>query len=480
MIGRTMSYLFLTVVAAAIFLVSGCVPPIDAPDSGEQVRAVEAERIRKLEQDVAKAVAAVRPELMQQQKKEVIAEAVAAVRPELMKELSTVHLKEECLDPEKCVTKLQRPLQDAIQNAIQREPDLQEALRDILCVRPGTITLRDVGWFQEAINGDLMDKLLEKDWTIPSRVSWNDTHWIDLSKDEQDRSKVNWKRYTDPKKREAYKLYYGDWSRVNWNSIPPSTKKRTVYTLHYHDLTKAKYAAIRGRIDEWAKKSSDVDGGGREQVVLGRQDTFEPCRTDTKKVQVDYVAVPGVAGAATNQKFLVSITLNVKDVLAISSVLLVPEKGHWLHPYEQLNWEVYPDEKSKRVFQGKGHTINKDRDVFSLRIKGQLKEDPRETIQNNKKRTVYVLIARKHIVNDYPRPFQVVQYREVEIGRPQGTFDDKQIPLERPTLQPACPPTAITDSDVKRKFKDFLVSLGWEEKDKATNLVKWSGCKAKE
>ena len=61
MIGRTMSHLFLTVVAAAIFLVSGCVPPIDAPDSGEQVRAVEAERIEKLEQAVAEAVAAVKP-----------------------------------------------------------------------------------------------------------------------------------------------------------------------------------------------------------------------------------------------------------------------------------------------------------------------------------------------------------------------------------------------------------------------------------
>ena len=81
MIGRTMSHLFLTVVAAAIFLVSGCVPiadpgePVEAEriqkleskvdevvKAAEQVRAAEAERIQKLESKVDKAVKAADPD----------------------------------------------------------------------------------------------------------------------------------------------------------------------------------------------------------------------------------------------------------------------------------------------------------------------------------------------------------------------------------------------------------------------------------
>ena len=62
MFSKTMSHLFLAVVAAAAFLVSGCGAPIGAPDSGEQVRAVEAERIQKLESDVAEAVKAADPD----------------------------------------------------------------------------------------------------------------------------------------------------------------------------------------------------------------------------------------------------------------------------------------------------------------------------------------------------------------------------------------------------------------------------------
>ena len=428
MIGRTMSHLFLTVVAAAIFLVSGCVPPIDAPDSGEQVRAVEAERIEKLEQDVAKAVAAVEPGRMQQQKKEVIAEAVKAVGPALMNQLFMDRPKVPCSKKwsKECVVK-------ALQDAIRREPGLQDAIRDILCVRPGTITLRDVGRFQEAINGDLMAKLREEPWTKPSNSSWNDT---------------------DP-------------------------KKRTVYTLHYEDLTKAKYAAIRGKVDKWAKESKEVGGGGPEQVVLGRQDTFEPCEEFGKDVQVDYVAVPGVAGADADQNYSVSITLNVKDVLAVSSVFLVPAKDHWLYPYEnnEKEWEKYPKEKPF----DKLHEITKDTKVFSLDIEGDLKNDPRPLIDGGQK-TVYVMIAREHEIpgSRYARPFQVVQYRKVEIGSPRGTFEDEQLPLERPTVQPACPPTTgIIPKEVQDKFKGFLKNnLKWEGVDKVTNL-EWKGCKEK-
>ena len=145
MIGRTMSHLFLTVVAAAIFLVSGCVPPIDAPDSGEQVRAVEAERIEKLESDVAEAVKAASPEAI----KDKVAKAVKAA------------------DPDKTLAYLigDETLTSEVQE--QRRKHLRERLKEILCDYRITLTLDKFAWEKiekkndKGLKSELDDRSLE-------------------------------------------------------------------------------------------------------------------------------------------------------------------------------------------------------------------------------------------------------------------------------------------------------------------------------
>ena len=93
MFNRTMSYLFLTVVAAAVFLVSGCAP-ID--NQGGQVKAVEADRIQKLESqvaEVAKAVQAAQPEAIKSQVKN----EVQAVQPEAIEKAAEAVLLDKNL-----------------------------------------------------------------------------------------------------------------------------------------------------------------------------------------------------------------------------------------------------------------------------------------------------------------------------------------------------------------------------------------------
>lgn len=468
MIGRTMSYLSLTVVAAAVFLVSGCVPPIDAPDSGEQVRAVEAERIEKLEQDVAKAVAAVEPGRMQQQKDEVVAKAVAAVGPE--------HLKKY------------------LPGLIEGNSAIQKAIRDIVCIRRGTVTLRDVGQFPHRVK-NLQDSLPEE--LKPSdreKTRWNQEETVyTLGYKDMTRSKyekilseiADWAKKrpatitlddVGPFQHDIEKL-----EKSLTGPIRPSNtdrnREKTVYTLRYENLGDLEYDQIVKKIGQWAvSRNVKFDIEHEQQVVIGQQADFVDCIPQKKVVDVTYVAVPGVAGGATDQHYAVSIKIEVKDVLAVSSVLLVAEDNHWLYPDDRSVWSKGPVPSLNKVF-GVKREIEKDKKVWSIHIKGERREDPRISDKNQ---TVYVLIAREHPVEGYSRPFEVVQYRKVEIERPTGTFEDKQIPLEQPTLQPACPPEEIP-LGVRNQFTDFLThEMKWKEVDKVTNLSKWEGCKKEE
>ena len=489
MFNRTMSYLFLTVVAAAVFLVSGCAP-ID--NQGGQVQAVEAERIEKLEKDVAKAVAAVEPGRIQQQMAEVVKEGVKAVKAvgsEPLRELLPTEpeetkkmLQEDCPEDKKLSKKC---VITALKYAIWKERDLQTAVRDILCIRPGTITLRDVYAFKKEIDGGLIKDRL-KGWIEPDPPTrWNKEKTVytlrykgykDMTRAKSDaiRRQINeWAKEWAKKKVNVKKVERRHQDAVDFVLVAkfqkaeeksleqrltgwikpdlPTRWNGTVYTLRYKDMTRAKYDEIRRQINKWAKLKG-------EQVVLGHQDDFKNCTTDEVEVKADYVGVPGKAAGDTTQTYAVSVTLNVQDVLAVSRVFLAAPWNHWLYPDSNITDDQKIKDELDRVFTAHPEIIRKDTKVWPIRIEGELSINPVQIIKNPKKtKTVYIMIAREHEVPGYPKPFRVVQYREVDVDKPQGRFTDKQIPLKNPTLQPACPPEdqGIPDA-IKNKFRKYL------------------------
>ena len=124
MFNRTMSYLFLTVVAAAVFLVSGCAP-ID--NQGGQVRPVEAERIQKLESQVAEVAKAV--------------QAVQPAQPEAIK--SQVKNEVQAVQPEA----IEKAAEKAAE-AVLLDKNLKDKLIKLLCRYEVTITIDKLAYEQ--------------------------------------------------------------------------------------------------------------------------------------------------------------------------------------------------------------------------------------------------------------------------------------------------------------------------------------------
>ena len=417
MIGRTMSHLFLTVVAAAIFLVSGCVPPIDAPDSGEQVRAVEAERIEKLESKVAEAVKAASPDKIQKLEKKVD-EAVKAADPD--KTLGYLIANVEKLPPQKREKeredrkkRLQEILaylsqtpnqKDNEELSSERRKDLREHLKEILCDYSITLTLDKFAW--EKIQGD-RELLAELKSSFP----------------------------TPQMLKNGTRLY----------------KKKEVTLEKYNSLV---------RLIEEKHRAIDFSGARDRK-----------CDLLDGKADAAYIAVTGTASPETSQTFSLVFYLVVKDVPKDADAWLVIPDGHWLGDIVEDVNIVKGGLELKKLLDGSFvHVLTKGRHNGSWRkiIRAEFSENPyiymQEKVGNDKYADdVYVMITRTDTATilGKPRVIPVTLYRAFNLSAASSaeniTMQDRKLPV--PSVEigdpPACFPLADVEEtpDVRGKFR---------------------------
>lgn len=408
MIGRTMSYLSLTVVAAAAFLVSGCVPI-------EQVSPAESERISRLEQLVTEAVG----------KSD---EAVAAVKPaEFAKRVSQAVEDNNDLrnDLRKLITAVDpTEFADHISQAVEDNKDLRDGIINSLCDNATVLRLVDVQKsFADAVNGhpDLIKNGLAPKLQGPANQGTYEYTYKDLSRKELVIVKDAIQKIATHNNNKQVVLDVKD----RWQRCGPLEKQEGALV----------YVSVSGI----------PSGEAERDYALSIQLEFvNPFKGSVWFVpQTDHwLSRSGVAPYIRNQKKRIKILQIFGDTDGIEITGPGSAGGKWNRNRDRWTWEV----NATLRFPPKS----------SLTPESFIKLTENLHTSNT---AVYAMVARKvpHKVREQTEIFRVVQYRIFKVDSPEGTFKDQLVKLNDALKQPACPPpSGIQHKNAEDAFRSVL------------------------
>ena len=400
MFSRTMSYLSLSVIAAAVFLVSGCVP-ID--NEGEQVPQLRPERIEQLEQDVA----AVKPAVAEAMQAAAEAkQAVAAVKPAVTEAMQAAGVVKE------------GKFADLISEAVETNERLRNRIIDSLCNNQVTLRLIDVDRsFIEALkkNPELIRHRLVPDKLKPIKPS----------------SKTYEHSYDDLSA-EQFEIVRGAIKSVAANTKTRNGTEQVV-------LDEGKLRRPCGQLAEqkgelvYVSVSGDPGGDTGRVYALSIKLTFHnPFRGSRVWLvpQTGHWLTKATGHIANQQK-----RSKIAQIFGATGGIEITGPGSAGGKWNGNTWE--------------------------WKVTSNLSVPPIDLISDDNT-VVYAMVARKVTsrVAGKPNIFRVVQYRKFKIDSPSGTFPEEPIELKDPLEQPACPPSSgILHSNAQTSFRSFLATF---------------------
>ena len=499
MFSRTMSHLSLTVVAAAVLLVSGCVPP---DNSAEQVQAINPAHIQEVSNEAArKAVEEIKPV-------EIVTEAVTEAfsakddKAEAAKALREIMVEETVA---------------AVTKALSGNEGkaLRKSIRQSVCRLPVSITLRDFSpQFMEKVRGKLKDLESSKDKRVrvpePEAIYSDDLKrvyqyaYTDLRKNEYERIKEAIKALAndatigkvslaeggefekcDPVVAERSNFGYGSVSAKADSDVDISL----TFRLRSLNLGSEVYVWMRPGENHWlwelkhyleiAEKTlrtrgEEEIGYGKKRIAKG-EDLIEQGKKAIKKGKEH---IEEAKELVLQARAIEGDRARAKGEDLIEQGNEAIEQGKQLsNEGNQLDTEGKQKTSKAGMIQGKIKKLTKQfRLMFDKRIPLQssvwtggpievsipqdMVEKVKASLERPENLPVYVMVAAKPKVAGIE--LKVVQYREFIVDSFKGIFNDRQLDLADSTLQPACPPAEI-DETTRTVFRDLLEKgMGWK------------------